>query len=268
MNTRSLLTQCITTLALALTASTFTYAGELSSIKAAGEIRVATSLSVPPYTFTNGDMQPDGSDVATAKLLAKDLGVKLKIVSVPVASRIPMLQTDKADLVISVLSMTPERAEVIDFSRPYSLIREVVMAPKDVTVKSYDDLKGKAIGVARGTVEDQLITEKAKGAQIRRFEDVSTLLAAAASGQIQYVATGLMSLAELNQKTHDRFESKLVLKDFMLAIGLQKNHPELHQWVNQWVADKLKNGELGKIFEHYHHVSLPSQVMDWAPDAS
>jgi len=268
MKMLSPLARCVATLTLTLTALAVCQAGELSTIKKTGEIRVATSLSVPPYTFTNADMQPDGSDVATAKLLAKDLGVKLKIVSVPVASRIPMLQTDKADLVISVLSVTPEREKVISFSRPYSLIREVVMAPKNVPLKSIDELKGKSIGVARGTVEDQLVTTMAKGATIRRYEDVSTLITAAAAGQVQYLATGLMSLAELNQKTHDRFESKLVLKDFMLAIGLQKNRPELLQWVDQWVATNLKNGELGKIFEHYHHVALPSQVLDWKAGAS
>lgn len=255
---------------LALSASTLAVcqARDLADIKASSDIRVATSLSVPPYTYTNAQMQPDGSDVATAKLLAKDLGVALKIESVPVASRIPMLQTGKADLVISVLSMTPERAKVIDFSRPYSLIREVVMAPKDVQVKNEADLKGKTIGVTRGTVEDKLVTENIKGATVRRYEDVSTLITAAVAGQVTYLATGLMSLDELNQKTHSRFESKLVLKDFMLAIGLRKDSPALRKWVDQWVATNLKNGKLNQIFRHYHHVDLSSQVLDWTPAAS
>ncbi|WP_322999598.1 transporter substrate-binding domain-containing protein [Castellaniella sp.] len=260
-------TRMLAILTLSLTALSPSHAADLADIRQAGEIRVATSLSVPPYTFTDAQMQADGSDVATAKLLAKDLGVSLKIVSVPVASRIPMLQTGKADLVISVLSTTPERAKIIDFSRPYSMIREVVMAPKDVQLKDYSELKGKDVGVARGTVEDQLVTEKAKGAHIRRYEDVSTLITAAASGQIQYLATGLMSLDELNRKTNDRFESKLVLKDFMLAIGLQKNQPELRKWVDQWVADNLKNGRLNTVFEQYHHVQLPEQVLNWTPGA-
>ena len=268
MGNPRILAKSLTALLLSFTALAACRAGELANIKAADEIRVATSLSVPPYTYTNAQMQPDGSDVATARLLAKDLGVKLKIVSVPVASRIPMLQTGKADLVISVLSMTPERAKVIDFSRPYSLIREVVMAPKNVPVKDYADLKGKTIGVTRGTVEDRLVTENVKGANVRRYEDVSTLITAAAAGQVQYLATGLMSLDELNQKTHGRFESKLVLKDFMLAIGLRKNSPELRKWVDQWVADNLKNGKLNQIFERYHHVELSKQVLDWTPSAS
>ncbi|GAB2906549.1 transporter substrate-binding domain-containing protein [Paralcaligenes ginsengisoli] len=250
-------------LLFSLAASAASYADGLAAIKAAGVLKVATSLSVTPYTYTNGEMQPDGSDVATAKQLAKDLGVELKIVGVPVASRIPMLQTGKADLVISVLSMSPERAKVIDFSRPYSLIREVIIAPRNVAVKGYGDLVGKAVGVTRGTVEDKLVTENAKGAEIKRYEDVATLITAAVSGQVQYVATGLVSLDELNKKTGNRFESKFVMKDFMLAIGLRKGNPELDKWVDQWVQTNLENGRLNKIFRHYHHVDLSPEVMNW-----
>jgi len=237
------------------------HADTLADIKAAGVIKVATSLSVTPYTYINAEMKPDGSDVATAQLLAQDLGVRLEIVNTPVASRIPTLQTGKADLVISVLSVSPERQKIIDFSRPYSLIREVLIAPKDLAVGSYDDLAGKAVGVTRGTVEDKLITDNAPKADIRRYEDVATLITAAASGQVKYVATGLISLAELNKKTGDKFESKFVMKDFMLAMGLRKNNPEFHDWLNKWVATNLENGKLGAIFKQYHHVELSPQVL-------
>ncbi|WP_460874283.1 transporter substrate-binding domain-containing protein [Paralcaligenes ginsengisoli] len=263
MGKRQVFSRIFSVLLFSLAASAASYADGLAAIKAAGVLKVATSLSVTPYTYTNGEMQPDGSDVATAKQLAKDLGVELKIVGVPVASRIPMLQTGKADLVISVLSMSPERAKVIDFSRPYSLIREVIIAPRNVAVKGYGDLVGKAVGVTRGTVEDKLVTENAKGAEIKRYEDVATLITAAVSGQVQYVATGLVSLDELNKKTGNRFESKFVMKDFMLAIGLRKGNPELDKWVDQWVQTNLENGRLNKIFRHYHHVDLSPEVMNW-----
>lgn len=247
--------------ACALTGGMAAHASQLDDIKAAGVIKVATSLSVTPYTYINSDMKPDGSDVATAKLLAKDLGVKLEIVNTPVASRIPALQTGKVDLVISVLSVSPERQKVIDFSRPYSLIREVVIAPKNLTVKNFDDLAGKEVGVTRGTVEDQLITTNAPKANIRRYEDVATLITAGVSGQVKYIATGLVSLDELNKKSGDRFESKFVMKDFMLAMGLRKGNPEFKAWLDQWVEKNLKDGKLNAIFQQYHHTDLSDQVL-------
>jgi polar amino acid transport system substrate-binding protein len=52
----------------------------LDDVKAAKRIRIAIDLGVPPYGMTDGQMKPTGSDVETARLLARDLGVELEIV--------------------------------------------------------------------------------------------------------------------------------------------------------------------------------------------
>src|SRR5438445_13641237 len=89
-------------------------------VKQAKKIRIAVDLGVPPFGMTDDRMQPTGSDVETARLLAKDFGVELELVATTGASRIPFLQIGKADLVISTLSVTAERARVIDFSYAYA----------------------------------------------------------------------------------------------------------------------------------------------------
>ena len=109
-------------------------ADALDDIKKAGKIRIAIDLGVPPYGMTDDKMQPTGSDVATAKALAKDWGLEFELVPTTGATRIPSLQTGKADLVISTLSITPERAKVIDFSKGYAVLRTVIAAPKSVNV--------------------------------------------------------------------------------------------------------------------------------------
>ncbi|CAM5216706.1 hypothetical protein CDEF62S_04076 [Castellaniella defragrans] len=63
-------------------------ARELDQIKQSGEIRIAINEGLPMFSFLGPDLQPEGSDIAAAKLLAKDLGVKLKLVSVSTAARI------------------------------------------------------------------------------------------------------------------------------------------------------------------------------------
>ncbi len=96
-------------------------ADALDDIKKSGKIRIAVDLGVPPYGMTDDKMQPTGFDIETAKLLAKDWGLEFEHVPTTGASRIPSLQTGKADLVISTLSITPERAKVIDFSLGYAV---------------------------------------------------------------------------------------------------------------------------------------------------
>jgi len=104
-------------------------ADTLSDIKAAKKIRISIDLTNSPYGRTDEKLQPSGSDVDIAKLLAADLGVAFEIVPTTGSSRIPLLQTGKADLVISSLSITPERAKVVDFSVPYADLLSVVAGP-------------------------------------------------------------------------------------------------------------------------------------------
>src|SRR6476619_4697613 len=129
------------------------HADTLDDIKKAGKIRIAIDLAIPPFGMTDDKMQPTGSDVDLARLLAKDLGVELEIVPTTGPSRIPSLQTGKADLVVSTLSITPERAKVIDFSIPYADHLSVVAALKPMAIKDYGDLDGQRVAVVRSDTE-------------------------------------------------------------------------------------------------------------------
>ena len=124
----------------------------------------------------DANMKPTGSDVETAQLLAKDWGLELEFVQTTGATRIPNLQTGKADIIISTLSVTPERAKVIDFSKPYAALQSVVGARKDLPIKDWADLKGKTVTVTRGTTQDTELTALAKdkrlqGRALRRRRD-------------------------------------------------------------------------------------------------
>src|SRR5690349_24361195 len=130
----------------------------LDNIMSSKKLRCATDLAIPPAGMVDANMQPTGSDVETARLLAKDWGVELEFVQTTGATRIPNVQTGKADIIISTLSVTPERAKVIDFSKPYAALQSVVGCLKSDQIKGWDDLKGKTIGVSRGTTQDTTLT--------------------------------------------------------------------------------------------------------------
>src|SRR5215475_6215515 len=135
-------------------------ADQLDDIKKSGKIRIAIDLGVPPYGMTDDKMQPAGLDIEAAQMLAKDWGLQFEHVPTTGASRIPALQTGKADLVISSLSYTPERAKVIDFSKGYAVLRTVIAAPKNIALKSMADLDGKTVGTVRGTTHDTQLTKE------------------------------------------------------------------------------------------------------------
>jgi polar amino acid transport system substrate-binding protein len=238
-------------------------ADTLGDIKAAKKIRISIDLTNSPYGRTDDKLQPSGSDVDIAKLLAADLGVEFEIVPTTGSSRIPLLQTGKADLVISSLSITPERAKAIDFSVPYADLLSVVAGPKSVAaVKTLAELDGKKVAVTRGTTQDTDLTQRAKGVQIVRYEDDATLALAVASGQADLFATGRAQVININKKNPAReLEPKITLQTFYLAIGVRKDEPELLKWVNAWVKTNLKNGRLNAINKTYHEADLSPDVI-------
>jgi polar amino acid transport system substrate-binding protein len=239
-------------------------ADALDDIKKSGKIRIAVDLGVPPYGMTDDKMQPTGSDIETAKALAKDWGLEFEHVPTTGAARIPALQTGKADLVISTLSITPERAKVIDFSKGYAVLRTVIAAPKSVSVKSLADLDGKTVGTVRGTTHDtQLTKEGPKGMKLVRYEDDATEAQAFLSGQVHIFSTAELLVAPIDKKNPARqVEVKFVLDTFKLAVGVKKDEARLLEEVNKWIAVNLKNGKLDAIYKKYHGNGLPDVILN------
>ncbi len=210
-------------------------------------------------------MNPIGSDVDAARLLAKDLGVQLEIVNTTNSARIPNLMSNKADLVISSLSITPERAKAVDFSIPYGAIQAAVGAPKNMALKSMADLAGKSVAVTRGGPQDKLVSERAPQAKVVRFDDEAASITAAASGQADIVAITPPIIAAIAKRAPARdFEVKFVIESYSLGMAMRKNQPELMQWVNGWIRTNLANGKLNEIHLKYAGVPIPQNIVEGA----
>jgi polar amino acid transport system substrate-binding protein len=256
----------LTALAVALLAmvgaSHIAQADALDDIKKAGKIRIAIDLGVPPYGMTDAQMKPTGLDVEAAEMLAKDWGLQFEHVPTTGASRIPSLQTGKADLVISSLSYTAERAKVIDFSQGYAVLRTVIAAPKSVALKQLSDLDGKTVGTVRGTTHDtQLTKEGPKGMKLVRYEDDATEGQAFLSGQVDIFSTAEMIVPQLDKKNPARqVEIKFILDNFKLCIGVKKDEKRLLEEVNKWVLANIKNGRLTALNKKYFGSDLPELI--------
>ena len=251
----------LATLVLAATAHA-AMADQLDDIKKAGKIRIAVAMGTPLFSYADANMQPTGSDVDTAALLAKDLGVQFDMVAITNAARVPTLQANRADIVVADLSITPEREKVIDFSHPYAALTIIVAGAKNIAVKDYADLAGKRIGLTRATVNDTITTQQAKGAEIMRYEDDATLITSVITGQVDLFSSTPSNLGEIEKRAPARaMEKKFDQQDFLLGIALNKEQPRLKEWVNQWVDTNLKNGKLNAIYKKYHGRDLPASVL-------
>ena len=205
--------------AVATLAATFgfnapSHADALADVTARGTLRVAVPQDFPPFGSVGTDMAPMGYDIDVANLIAEKLGVKAELVPVTSANRVPYLQTNKVDLVVSSLGKNPDREKVIDFSVAYAPFFNGVFGPADLAVAKAEDLAGKSIGVTRGAVEDLELTKIAPtGATIKRYEDNNGTISAFLSGQVDIIATGnVVAAAILAKNPPKRPELKFVIK--------------------------------------------------------
>ena len=221
----------------------------LDNILKSKTIKIAVPTDYPPYGFVGPDMAPQGLDVETARLIASKLGVKVELVPVSSATRIPYLQTRKADLVISTLGKNAEREKVIDFSSAYAPFFQAVYAAKDMSLKSFADMGGKTVAVTRGAMEDQELAKVAPPTlDYTRFEDNNATIAAFVAGQTQTIATSAAVAGDMMKRNPKLpVEYKLLLKDSPCFVGIAKGEDALKAKVNEIIAAARKDGTIDKM---------------------
>ncbi|MDR5751385.1 MULTISPECIES: transporter substrate-binding domain-containing protein [unclassified Caballeronia] len=237
------------------------HADALDTIAKSGTLRVAVPEDYPPFGAVGADMKPQGYDIDMAALLAKSMGVKLELVPVNSANRIPYLTTNKVDLVISSLGKTPEREKVLDFSTAYAPYFQGVFGPADIKVSSPADLTGKTVGATRGALEEIALTQMAPNATIKRFEDNNATISAFLSGQVQLIAAGnIVAAAILAKNPPRRPEAKFVIKNSPCFVGLNKNEPRLLAKVDAAIDQSKKDGTLEAMSKKWFGQPLPASL--------
>jgi len=232
---------------------------DLSDILNAGVIKIAVPENFPPFGSLGIEGEHVGYDVSVAQMIAEDLGVDLEIVPVTSNQRIPYLETDRVDLVISSMGANPERAKSILFSAAYAPFYSGAFAKPDIAVTAVKDLAGFTVGLTGGTLEDLALTDIApEGTEIIRFGDNAATLAAYTSGQIDVLVTGNTVAAQLAADNPDMdLEAKFILNDSPCFIGVKKGNWELLQWVNVFILHKKLNGSLNALSQEWFGQDLP-----------
>ena len=189
-------------------------------------------------------MKPQGYDIDIAELIAKEIGVKVELVPVTSANRIPYLQTHKVDLVISSLGKNPEREKVIDFSEGLRAVLQRRVRPGGHQGnKCGRSRRQDRSASTRGAVEDHRADEDRAGrATIKRYEDnnahhLGVPLRAGASWSPPATWWPRRSSRENPPK---RPETKFLIKNSPCYVGLNKDEPKLLAKVNEIIEARRR----------------------------
>jgi polar amino acid transport system substrate-binding protein len=222
-----------------------------------GVVRIATPLDVPPFGSQNEKREPEGFDIELAGMVAKALGVKLEMQQVTGANRIPFLLTNKVDIVISVMGLTPERAKQIMFTAPYADTQLAVFGPKNAKVTSAAEIGSLKVAAAKGTTQELALSAMAPKATIMRTEDDATAAAAYVSGQADLFATNSLIIPDLQKRNPSKeFELKFTIRRSPAHMGVRMGEHNLLQWLNSFIFFNMMNGEIDRLHQKWLGMKL------------
>src|SRR5260221_7197546 len=231
----------------------------LDKILSAKKIRVAIDVANPPFGVLDKSGQPDGSDVAVARQMAKDLGAEIEFVQVPSTGRIPALLAGRADVTIASISVTSDRAKAVMYCNPNGALTITIFAAQSVAIKTPADLVGKRVGITRATLEEATVPKMApEGTKIVWFDDLASTTQALLSGQVDaapMTAFAEKSVSDANPGKH--LENKLLVTTAFYGPIVRPGDFELRQWINTWLFINSRNGTLATIYKKYTGVDLP-----------
>jgi polar amino acid transport system substrate-binding protein len=232
----------------------------LDKIKKAGVVRIGVMGEQAPWGAIDASGQNVGYDVEVGRLIGEELGVKVEFVPNAVAARIPNLLTNKVDIQMAVMGMYPERAKVVQFSKPYSGLKIILLSSKKNKIEKIEDARDLRIGVPRGAAQDTAITKLLGDIpNIHRFDDDSSTMQALVSGQVDAIGGNTTYKINLDKAAPGNdFEQKVVFNEQWQGICTKLGDAEINGWLNQFIDKIAADGRLEKISQKWLAQPLPT----------
>ena len=162
----------------------------MGKIQQKGEISIGVKYDVPPFGFKNPRTDAiEGFDIDFGKAVADKLGVKPKYIEAISDNRIPFIQDGTADLILSTMTINPERAQEIGFTDPYFIARGRILQKKDGDITGVQDLAGKRVCTVLGSTYEATLKEQAPEAKLRLVDTYSECLELIQNGGVDAVST-------------------------------------------------------------------------------
>ena len=228
--------------------------GLVSPLKAQQILTVGTEPSFPPFEMQAEDGQGfTGFDIDLLKAIGEESGLEIQFQGMPFDGLIPALQSKNIDAAVSGMTITPERAQTIDFSRPYFQSGLAIAVRKDSTagIKSFNDLENKKIAVAIGTTGARQ-AGSIPGAEVFTFNDSALALKELSNGNVDAVVNDApVTLYAIKVGNLNNLEvvGELLTEEYY-GIALPKNSPNLEK-INDALDSLLQSGEYRQIYQKW-----------------
>ena len=226
-------------LAVATTAS----ADALAEIVKRGELRVAVQTQCPPFSFIDKNGERTGSSVEFCKLMAKEMGVKIKFLDYDWDGLIPALLSGKADMLAADMTANLQRALKVSFTEPFYYTGSVAVAKADSSITSWDQInkEGMKVAVLLGGTGEADAKKLFPNAEIKSYKGGGPILLNAIMAGHADVAVNDKSAIVGGMTSFPEGSMSIipgVMSEQPLAFAVRPQDEHLRQWINlffKWV---------------------------------
>ena len=214
------------------------------------KIYVGTNAEFPPFEYLE-EGKITGFDMELVEEIGKIMGADIKIIDMAFDGLLPALQMKKVDLVIAGMTANEERMKTVSFTQPYYTASQVIIVKEgNDSIKSFDDLKGKKVGVMLGFTGDMVVSE-IEGVKIERYNAAYAGIMALQADKVEAIV-----LDSEPAKNYVAQNKGLVLADAdaeeeEYAIAVRKNDKMLLEKVEKALAEIKANGTYDKLIQKY-----------------
>ena len=216
--------------------------------KEEGTLVMGTNADFPPFELRNEQNEVDGFDVDIAKAVAAAMGKELVIEDMAFDGLIPALQTDKIDIAVAGMTITPERLEEVDFSTPYyNAGQTVVVREENNEIQGVDDLDGKLIAVQLGTTGDLEAHDRFPAENIRQFNQVNEAFLELGNERVDAIIIDI-PVAERYIEIKGGFKTVGgAFTEEFFGIAVKKGNTELLEQINEVLAELEESGKFDEL---------------------
>lgn len=216
--------------------------------------KIASDSSFAPFVFQDDSNKYTGIDMSLINAIAKDQGFTLDISNPGFDAAVNAVQSGQADGMIAGMSITDERKETFDFSDPYYTANAIIGVKKNSSIKSYEDLNGKTVGVKNGTASQTFLEENKDkyGYKIKTFADASPMYDSLKAGSVDAVMDDepiIKYAIKQGQDLATPIEGTPV-GEYGFAVKKGSN-PELIEMFNNGLANLKASGKYEEILNQY-----------------
>ena len=230
------------------------------AVAAPAELKVAIDPTYEPFTFKTADGQPTGFDVDIANALCEQIKRKCVFVEQVWDSMIPGLNAKKYDVIISSMSATEERKLEIDFTDKYYQTPSRVVLKKGTKFTDAASIKGKKIGVLKGSTQEKYAMDNLKpaGVIVNSYEAQDQVYLDIKSGRLDGTVADFLEVTGgfLSKPEGAKYELVgPVLSDVKYfagaAVALRKGEDKLKGELNDAIKAILSNGTYKTLNDKY-----------------